>query len=138
MDIVDTMAITVEKPWVRSGPPTAEVLAAYMIIHNHSDQKTSLTSLSSTEFKSVTLHKTSMHEGMMHMKAINSLEIAAGQSIVLEPGGYHLMLSKPITPMSHRQQINITLTFEDGKTLLIAAPIKDEAETDDHGGGHHH
>jgi copper(I)-binding protein len=135
------MDISIEKPWVRSGPPTAEVFAAYMIIHNHSAHSKTLTSLASTDFEAVSLHQTSMHEGMMHMKTISSLDIGAGQSISLEPGGYHLMLSKPMTPISNNKHIKITLTFDDGKTLVIEAPIKDRQENDDadsHNGGHHH
>lgn len=36
-----------------------------------------------------------MEEGMARMKKISQLEIRAGERVVLEPGGYHLMLMHP-------------------------------------------
>ena len=59
--------IMVNNAWVRSAPPNAKVLAAYMHIMNKSDLPIALTSVSSSLFEKVHIHKTEMESGMMKM-----------------------------------------------------------------------
>ena len=59
--------IMIHDAWVRSGPPNAKVLAAYMKIINKSDEPRALTAVSSSRFGKVEMHKTEMHGEMMKM-----------------------------------------------------------------------
>lgn len=127
--------LTIENPWVRSAPPAATVLAAYMTIHNHSDTTATLTSVSSPAFESVQLHRTTLHDGMMHMEAVKTLAIEAGGTVKLKPSSYHLMLSKPKQTIKSGDTIPFTLNFGDKSETVTAVVRQDEEESTPH---HHH
>lgn len=127
--------LVIENPWVRSAPPSATVLAAYMTIHNHSNTTTTLTSITSTAFESVQLHRTTMHNGMMHMDAVETLVIAAGGMAKLEPNSYHLMLSNPKQTIKTGDAIPLTLSFGATSKTITAVVQQDEEVSTPH---HHH
>lgn len=116
--------IVVSDAWVRAGPPTAKVLAAYMKIMNKSDEPRKLTAVSSGSFNKVEMHKTDIHEGMMKMVPQKYLEIPAGGSLKLEPGGYHLMLMNLKSVPQEGEQIDMELHFDNGQTLHISVPVR--------------
>ena len=116
--------IMVHNAWIRSAPPNAKVLAAYMLIMNKSDEPIALTSVSSRLFEKVHIHKTEMEGGMMKMVLQKQLDILAGESLLLEPGGYHLMLMKPKSVPQVGEQVDLELKFDNGKTLSINVPVR--------------
>lgn len=133
-------AISVEDAWIRSAPPTVKVMAGYMRISNHSNQTVSLTKVSSPQFESVEVHRTVMHEGMMHMEKIEPFVLEGHQEFVFEPGGYHLMLMDPHQPLAEGKQATLMMDFSNGDHVMIEAMVK-SGEADDemqNGGGHHH
>lgn len=129
--------ITIENAWVRSAPPVATVLAGYMTIHNHSGKAITLISVTSPAFESVALHRTTMHNGMMHMEAVKSLVIESSGMVKLEPNGYHLMLNNPKQKISSGDSIPFTLNF-DGKTEEVNALVKQDEEEQEATPAHHH
>lgn len=68
----------VHDAWVRSAPPNAKMLAAYMKIMNKSDEPRALTAVSSSLFGKVQMYKTEMQDGMMKMIHQKQLDIPAG------------------------------------------------------------
>jgi copper(I)-binding protein len=128
--------IMVHNAWVRSAPPNAKVLAAYMEIMNKSDEPRALTAVSSSLFAKVQMHKTEMQGGMMKMIRQKQLDIPAGGSLTLEPGGYHLMLMNPKSVLQVGEQVDIELQFDNGRTVYIHAPVR-AAKGDSMMGGHH-
>ena len=66
---------------------------------------------------------THLHEdGVMKMRQINSLEIPGGESVVLEPGGLHLMLFKLQLPLT--EPLPLTLCFDDGECQTASAELR--------------
>ena len=128
--------IMVHNAWVRSAPPNAKVLAAYMKIINKSDEPRALTAVSSSLFGKVQMHKTEMQDGMMKMIHQKQLHIPAGGSLTLEPGGYHLMLMNPKTVPQEGEQVNLELKFDNGLTLNVNVPVR-AAKGGGMMGGHH-
>ena len=51
-----------------------------------------ITGFSSPAFKQVELHETRLQDGVARMQRIKSLELPARASVILEPGGKHLMM----------------------------------------------
>jgi copper(I)-binding protein len=119
-----TDSIMVHDAWVRSAPPNAKVLAAYMIIVNKSGEPRKLTAVSSSRFDKVEMHKTEMHGEMMKMIPQKELEILPGGTLVLEPGGYHLMLMEPKSVPQEGEEVDIELHFDNGQTLHISVPVR--------------
>ena len=119
-------AIEISDPWVREAPPVATVLAAYMVINNHSAVDRTLVQVSSPVFETVEIHQMVMDNGMMEMKPQTELIIAANSQRILKPGGYHLMLmgrKKEITLVAG-DNVDLTLKFADGEEITFTVPVR--------------
>jgi len=135
--------VSVSDAWVRSTTPAQAATGAFMSIK--ADQKVKLVGAESKGAGIVELHQMSMNSaGVMSMREVEALEIAAGESFVLKPGGYHLMLmdlkQKPLSP---GDTLPVVLKFQtmDGKLLLQnvsleVRAINAPAKPHDH--NHHH
>jgi hypothetical protein len=131
-------AIMVHDAWIRSAPPNVKVLAAYMTITNVSSETRKLTSVSSSSFNKVEIHRTEMHEGMAKMIPQKGLIIPAGKSVSLEPGGYHLMLIDPKAVPREGKQVDMELHFDDGQTLHINVQVRAGGAEGNMMDKHHH
>ncbi len=120
-------SIEIMSPWVRSAPPTVSVMAAYLMLSNHGQKPVNLNAISSPQFNSVELHRTKMHDGMMHMEKVETLVLESGQEVLFEPGGYHLMLMDPHHPLARGKQVELILNFSNGEQVKAVAKVQDSA-----------
>lgn len=67
------------------------------------------------------------HGGMMTMHQVDRIPIPAKGTVVLKPGGYHVMLMELAKPLEAGQKIEVTLTFEHQGTMVIEAEVRDTA-----------
>jgi copper(I)-binding protein len=66
------------------------------------------------------LHTTEFSaDGVASMKHVEALEIPAGDTVVLEPGGYHIMLMGLTQPLNVGDMVPATLIFEQGGRVEI-------------------
>lgn len=121
----EEVTVRIHTPWVRAAPPTVKILAAYMIIENTSAQEKILTSVTSPLFEKVEIHQTTLHEGIMHMQAQAQLVIAPQSKLVLEPGGYHLMLIDRKQALKTGDPVQLNLKFSSGEELTIIPSVQD-------------
>jgi len=132
--------ISIEAAWVRSAPPTVNVMAGYLRLINHSPNNVTVNRISSLQFERVEVHRSVIHEGMMHMEKVESLTLTGHQQLVFEPGGYHLMLIAPHQPLARGANVSLALEFDHGEKLMIETLVKDGPEEDSmgqHGSSHH-
>src|SRR5574340_1487942 len=120
-------SVSASHVWIRNAPPGVDTLAAYLTLTNHTGQALTLSTVSSTDFKSVAVHRTLQNNGMESMEAVPHLSIPAHQSVKLAPGGYHLMLMQPIKPLYDGDLVMLTFTFSDHSSLSIMAPVRRDA-----------
>jgi copper(I)-binding protein len=83
---------------------------------------------------SVELHETTMgSDGTMSMARIDRLDLPADGSLVLEPGGYHLMLVDA-DRLEVGETVEVTLIWETAGEMAVEAEVVDPGETlgDDH------
>jgi copper(I)-binding protein len=66
-----------------------------------------------------------MGEGMMGMRPIARLEIPAGGSVELKPGGYHVMLIDLNQELKAGDKIEITLKFEKAGEIKVTAEVRE-------------
>lgn len=133
--------LNVSNAWVRQGPPTAQVLAAYMTLENPGAQDIAVTGASSPQFETVEIHRTEIVDGMARMIPQERLTIPAGGSVTLEPGGLHLMLINAKQPLAADATVHIELRFDGGGSLSVDAPVRADAgmhEGMDHSHHSHH
>lgn len=86
----DTIQIT--KAWTRATPPGAKVGSGYVTITNVGKTSDRLTGVTMTFAERTEIHEMSMAGGTMKMRQLKEgIEIPAGESVTLRPGGLHLM-----------------------------------------------
>ncbi len=67
-------------------------------------------------------------DGAMTMRELeNGLELPAGEPVVLEPGGYHLMLRELAEPLVEGQTFDLTLTFANGDDVMVSVEVRTDA-----------
>ncbi len=127
--------IIVKDAWVREAPPSAKVLAGYMVIENHTDKEKVLVSVTSPAFDKIEVHKTVNKDGIASMEQQKELPVAAQGNVKLEPGGLHLMLFNPGSAIKAGDNIAFTLKFANGSTSMVSATVKKATGSSEH---HHH
>ena len=63
--------------------------------------------------------------GMMEMRPVDRVEIPAGETVALEPGGYHIMLLELAAPLEAGTTVEVTLTFEESGEQVVTADVRD-------------
>lgn len=116
--------ITIKDPWIQEAPPTSGTLACYLTIDNASNEPVLLQSASSEDFRSVEIHATELHDGMVHMNRQHDLKIGAGASLVLEPGGLHLMLIGKKHDLHAGDKVALKLHFNNGVVIDVNADVR--------------
>jgi copper(I)-binding protein len=62
------------------------------------------------------------------------IPVGAHGGRLLQPGGYHVMLMSLDRELAPGDEIELTLTFSDGTTEAVTAPVKEFTEEE----GHYH
>jgi len=118
--------VTVAEPWVRATVPAQKATGAFM--HLKSDTDARLVSASSPVAGVVEIHEMLMEKDVMKMNRIEGLDLPAGQSVELKPGGYHVMLMDLQAQVKEGDAVPLTLVVEnkDGsrQTLEVTAPAR--------------
>ena len=133
-------ALSVEDVWARPSPPGAPSAAFYMTIANHSQQPDALQQVRSNHCEAVEIHRSEVDDaGVMRMAPVEDgrLPVPAGETVLLEPGGLHIMCVGLTQPLLEGEQAALTLDFEIAGSLELMAHIhQDGSQTDDHNHDH--
>ena len=118
-------SIQVENPWARATPSGAKTGAVYMTIDNKSSIADRLTGVSSEVAKKLQIHETKTDKGITKMREISGgLPVPVGGSLVLKPGGYHVMLIDLNKPLKAGETFPLTLVFEKAGNISITVPVQ--------------
>ena len=122
---VNAEELVVTDPWIRSAPPNAPALGAFMMLENNSGADVSLVDArSSLEVGRVELHRTMMVDGVMKMIPQKSIPVPAHSSTLLKPGSWHVMLIAPGKVPSMGEVVELTLVLSDGTEQVVAATVR--------------
>lgn len=112
--------VSVEHPTIRPAK-AGQNSAAFVTIYNHSPNDLKLVEASCPLTDTVELHRSFDDNGIQRMRPVEHIIIPAGDQVVLESGGLHIMLlrlkSDIIASPDRLQEIPITLTFDSGESL---------------------
>lgn len=112
--------VTVTHPWSRPTPPGVSMGVGYMAISNNGESAITLVGVSTPKAESVTIHESVSSEGMMSMRPLpDGLKIPAGETVLLEPHGYHLMLEGLEGAVARDEKIPMTLDFDNADSMEI-------------------
>ena len=107
--------------------------AAYVTISNDGETPDRLIGASAPDFEAAELHSVTMTEGVMKMFPVEAIEIPAGDTVALEPGGYHIMLFGARKMFKPGDTLPLVLTFEKSGEARIEAMVE---KIDPSGAGH--
>src|SRR4030067_1659123 len=99
--------ISVTDAWARATVPGQKVSGAYMRIQSDVDAR--LVSASSSAVPRVEVHEMKMDGDVMRMREVKAIDLPKGKTVLLEPGGFHIMLMNPPKPIAAGDMIPFTL-----------------------------
>ena len=108
---VFAQSVVVTQAWVRSTVQGQKSTGAFMSITAKDGAK--LVGASSPVAGVVEVHEMKMDGDIMRMRAIPVLDLPAGQTVQLKPGGYHIMMMDLKQPLAKDSQVPLTLRLQD-------------------------
>jgi copper(I)-binding protein len=105
--------------------PGTEMRAGYLALTNNTNVAIIIDGITSPDFATVQMHETLIEDGIASMRALKRLPIQAGQTVLFERGGKHLMLMQPVSDLDE-----VTLQFYSDDTLLLSVVAGSEAAHD--------
>ena len=116
--------LTIAGAFTRATLPNAPVGGAYLTITNSGAADDRLVSASTPAAGMTQIHEMKMDGDVMKMNELpDGLVVPAGQTVKLEPGGYHLMLMKLTGPLVEGTKVPVTLTFEKAGTVEVEVEV---------------
>ncbi len=122
-----TGGIAVQDPWIRAVPPSASATAGYFVLENGSGEDLVLEAVTAAGIRRAEIHETTMADGVMRMRRLDSVTIPAGETATFAPGGRHLMLFADPLPAAG-SSVTVELAFADGRVLAFEAPVRRGAD----------
>lgn len=138
-DTIRAGDMVIEGQWARATPPTARNGAAYLVLRNEGTEPDRLVAATTAASERVELH-THIREGdIIRMREVDAIDLPAGETVTLEPGGLHVMLLGLRAPLVDGEQFTLALELERAGTIEIEVPVKPAGHrADGHGHGHGH
>ena len=139
--VTSAEVIEVHDAWTKA--TDEDMTGSFMVIENVSDADIELVAAHSDVAGMVELHEMVDQDGTMVMREVDgALVIPAGGELILEPGGFHVMLMELDGAIEPGATVTVELEFADGSTLDVETVAKDfaagneeyepDADHDDH------
>jgi hypothetical protein len=117
--------IEIQAPYARATAPGAPVGGGYMTIINHGTEADRLVGGSADFAGKVEVHEMKMEGQKMIMRPVEGgLEIPPGGTVVLKPGGYHVMFMKLGAQLKPDEQRAVTLKFQKAGDVKVEFDVK--------------
>ncbi len=108
----------VREGWVRLTPGGMPMHAGFGRIENFCATPVKIIGASSPSYGSVELHESRIEGGVSRMRPVPELRIAPDNAAVLKPGGLHLMLMQPASPLKPGSRVAVEFELSGGGKLL--------------------
>lgn len=129
-------ALHIDHPYIAASIGAARTGAGYVAITNTGDATDTLIAVEA-DFPKVAVHRTEDRDGMAQMSATPRLDIPAGATVNMAPGGLHIMFMGLETPFEPGMQVPATLIFEQAGAVEVEFVVEERAAVGDtagHGG----
>jgi hypothetical protein len=103
--------VQAKDPWVRATAPQQRTTGAFMRLESALGAR--IVDVRSPLAGRVELHETRIEQGVAKMRRVQSLDIPAGGSAELKPGGYHVMLMDLKRELKEGDTVPIELVVEE-------------------------
>ena len=115
--------VEVKDAWVRTSVQGQKATGAFMKITAKENMK--LVSVSSPVAGVAEVHEMKMEGDVMKMRAVQGgLDLPAGKTVELSPGGYHVMMMDLKAALPKDSTVPLTLVFRDAKGVESKVELK--------------
>jgi len=118
--------IEISEVWGRPSPIAEGNTAIYLLIRNNGSEDDRLFGASSDIAEAGELHGMTMENDVMKMFQVEYLDVPAGGSLELGPGGIHIMLIGLREMLEAGQTLRVVLEFENAGKIPVEAEIREE------------
>jgi copper(I)-binding protein len=102
--------VEVKDPWVRGTVPAQTATGAFMELRATRDMR--LVEAKSPVADIVQIHEMKMVDSVMKMRPVTGIDLPAGKTVELKPGGYHIMMMGLKQQMKDGEIVPLTLVVE--------------------------
>ena len=124
VSVVSAADLDIKSPWVRGTVAGQKATGAFMELTSASG--VAIVGASSPVANVTEIHEMKMDGGVMKMRAIPRLDVAAGKPVSLAPGGYHVMLMDLKQQLKKGDVVPLTLQIENKDKKVETIEIKAE------------
>jgi periplasmic copper chaperone A len=124
--------LTIQDVWARS-EDAGQNSAAYLQITNEGDDDDRLVAASVDLAGSTEVHEVVSEDNVMKMQEVDEVEVPAGETVSLEPGGYHVMMFDLSEDLTAGDQFDLVLTFDQAGEITVTAEVRDHSSGNGHG-----
>ncbi|MEL7280906.1 MAG: copper chaperone PCu(A)C [Pseudomonadota bacterium] len=130
-------SLDIDHPMAFETAATAKVGGGYMTITNTGESADALIGVKA-DFPRVMIHQTVEEDGIAKMNHVDRIDIPAGESVELTPGGYHVMFMGLEAPLVDGEKFPATLIFENAGEVEVTFNVEARTtEAMDHSGHDH-
>lgn len=118
--------ISIKNASVTLPPAGRDVTAAYFELVSARDEDVRIIAASSVDAEAAELHTHSMQDGMMAMRRLDGIDVAANSEVLFERGGLHVMLFgvSPSLVSGDVLTLSLTLDTDEGEEVItFQAPV---------------
>lgn len=117
--------LVINHPVARATPVNAPVSGGYMTITNNGAEADRLIGAVAEFAGEVQIHEMSMQGDVMKMRQLeNGLEIPAGNQVMLQPGGLHIMFMKLENQLVEGEKYDAKLIFEKAGPIDVTLNVE--------------
>jgi copper(I)-binding protein len=117
--------LVITQAWSRATPGGARVAGGYLTIENRGSAPDRLIGASAEVAEKIQVHEMSMNNGVMTMRQLDKgLAIEPGKTVKLAPGGIHLMMLNPKSPLRQGDKVPVTLEFEKAGKVPVSLDVQ--------------
>lgn len=126
------VGVEVTDPWARATADGATTGAVYVTLKSEAGDSLVDASVDATIAATVEIHEsmvsqthgTGPDDGMATMRPVDAVDLPAGTTVSLEPGGYHIMLIGLVEPLRDGETFTITLSFATAGDIAAEVEVR--------------
>ncbi len=113
----------VETPWARASLGGVKNAIVYGALVNDGPGAVRLVGGSTPVADHVEFHIHAMNGSVMTMRQLDSVDLKAGETAQLKPGGLHIMLIDLKRPLKEGESFPLTLTLDGGASIAVEVKV---------------
>ena len=117
--------LTIIEPWLKATQSGKPVTGGYLTIRNDGKNDDFLLGASAAFSGKTEIHEMKITNDIMQMRPLpEGLSIPAGKTVMLKPGGYHVMFMGLNHPLSEDEDFEVLLDFKHAGSIRVMFEAK--------------